>query len=218
MFDLDGTLADTLDDLAEAGNHMRAAFGHPPLPRADYRRLAGQGRHYLAQHALSLPDGDARIEQAAEHFRRELLERDHAKTRPYPGIAEMLDALTARGFTLAVLSNKPDDSTVALVERVFADWGFAQVRGHRDGCAPKPDPAPAHAIAEALGVPEKQWVYVGDTRVDMLTGTGAGMFTVGVTWGFRDEAELRDSGAHAIIHAPTELVKVLDERAGGVTY
>ena len=217
MFDLDGTLADTLDDLAEAGNHMRTTFGRDPLPRDPYRTLVGQGRRYLAQHALELPEDDPRIDEAAECFRDYLLGRDHPHTRPYPGIAAMLDGLTERGLTLTVLSNKPDDSTVTLVEREFAAWPFAHVRGHREGWPPKPDVSAAMQIVNETGIAADRWVYVGDTRVDMLTGTGAGMFTVGVTWGFRDEAELRDGGAHAIIHEPGELLRVMEDRAGLVT-
>lgn len=212
MFDLDGTLADTLRDLTEAGNAMCAAFGGQPRTAEEYRYLVGQGAPWLAQHALALPAGDPRIEPAARHFRQTLLEAGHPHAVPYEGVEPMLDELTRRRLTLAVLSNKPEDSTLDMVDRVFGRERFAHVRGHREGAAPKPDPTAGLAIAEQLSIAPERWVYVGDTRVDMLTGRAQGMCTVGVTWGFREAQELRESGAHHIIHKPADLLALLDAR------
>ncbi|MFW6058895.1 MAG: HAD family hydrolase [Phycisphaeraceae bacterium] len=217
MFDLDGTLADTLRDLSEAGNAMCAAFDRPPQPMDRYRHLVGQGAPWLAQHTLDLPDGDPRIPAAADYFRKILLAGGHAHSEPYPQIPALLDELARRDLTLAVLSNKPHDLTVDLVRRLFGETRFARVRGHRDGTAPKPDPAAGLEIARELGIAPAQWIFVGDTRVDMLTGRNQGMRAVGVTWGFRAEQELRDSGAHHIIHEPMALLQALDTHAGLVT-
>ena len=213
MFDLDGTLADTLTDLAEAGNRMRATFGLDPLPTERYRTLVGRGAPYLARQTVGLSEDDPRLDDAVRQFRADLLTRNHPHTTPYAGIPALLDALQARGLPMAVLSNKPDDSTRPVVERVFANWDFAHVRGHVPDTAPKPDAEAALTIARRLGIAADHWLYVGDSDVDMQTGRNAGMTTVGVTWGFRDEQELRDNGAHHIIHEPGELLAIIDANA-----
>ena len=209
MFDLDGTLADTLHDLTAAGNHMLAAFGREPLPVEDYRQLVGHGAPSLAQQALDLPAGDPRLDAAVTTFRTHLLDNAHVHTRPYAGIPALLDELAARGLRLAVLSNKPHDATVDVVRRVFADWPFVAVRGQRQGVPLKPDPVAALEIAEQTGIAPAQWCYVGDSGVDMQTGVNAGMCPVGVSWGFRDEVELREGGARHLIREPAELLELI---------
>lgn len=209
MFDLDGTLADTLRDIADAANWALATLGRPPRPLADYRYLAGQGVDHLIAEAL----GPSHHHLHAD-ARRLYLDRydahkyDH--TGPFPGMPELLDALTDQGVVLAVVSNKPHDATRQVVADLFGRWPFAAVYGARPGVPLKPDPAAALAICDELRLPPSEWLYVGDTRADMLTGRAAGMTTVGVLWGFRDEPELRDSGAHAIIRRPDELLPLLD--------
>lgn len=210
MFDLDGTLADTLRDLAAAGNHMLAAFDREPLAPEHYRELVGHGAPSLASRALGLAVDDPRVGVAVDQFRTHLLEHEHVHSVAYPEVPAMLDALVARGVTLAVLSNKPDDSTVDLVKRVFARWPFVDVRGHREGVAPKPDPTAALEIAREAGIAPQRWLYVGDSGVDMRTGHNAGMRSVGVTWGFREQSELRDAQAHHIIHTPMELIELVE--------
>ena len=121
----------------------------------------------------------------------------------------MLDALTAADVKLAVMSNKPDEATVDMVQRVFGAWDFAAVRGHREGYPVKPDPKAALEIADELAVPPERWLYVGDTDVDMQTGKRAGFFTVGVAWGFRSVSEMQAAGADAIIDRPTQLLYLL---------
>ena len=205
MFDLDGTLADTLADIAAASNFALAQLGHPPLPQARYRHLAGQGLDYLVRHAL----GPANASQAGEAAA--LVKAYHAqhlvqRTRLFPGIDRLLDELARRGVKLAVLTNKPHDTARRIASSALAGWPFQAVQGEKPGQPLKPDPAAALAIAESLAIPADRWLYVGDTAADMLTGTAAGMFTVGVTWGFRDEPELRDHGADAIVHEPGELL------------
>lgn len=208
MFDLDGTLADTLADIAAAGNHAFAAVGRPTFAVERYRTLAGQGLDRLIGDGLG-PDNQVLFDTAIEHFRGYYAEHRYDQTAPFPGVAELLDALAAAGIKLAVMSNKPDEATVDMVEQVFGRWSFADVRGHRAGYPVKPDPTAALEIADALGVAPSRWVYVGDTDVDMQTGKAAGFFTVGVTWGFRDEQELRDAGADAIIHEPGRLIELM---------
>ena len=208
MFDLDGTLADTLRDIAEAGNHMLRRLDRRPIELPRYRYLAGQGLRRLVEDALETDDPEL-IDRGVSHFRAYYADHKYDHTQPYEGVADLLDELTNRGLTLAVMSNKPDDATRAMVEHVFGRWTFKAVRGHRDDMPLKPDPAAVLAIAEELGVPAPRWIYVGDTLVDMQTGVAAGMLTVGVTWGFRDEDELRQHGAQRIINHPSELLELL---------
>ena len=206
MFDLDGTLADTLDGITQAGNHAFESLGGERFDRQRYRYLAGPGLEYLIRTGLGDTAGDEAVTRGMALFRAYYAEHWRETTRPYPGIADLLDALTARHLTLAVLSNKPDAATQEVMSHTFARWRFDAVRGHRDGAPLKPDPAAALDIAAELDIAPDRWLYVGDTDVDMRTGTGAGMFAVGVTWGFRDEAELRESGARAIIADPAALL------------
>jgi phosphoglycolate phosphatase len=208
MFDLDGTLADTLADIAAAGNHVLTQLGRPALEQARYRYLAGQGLEWLVAEVLGTPER-GEIERGAAMFRAHYEAHGHAQTKLYPGIADLLDALTSRAIRLAVLSNKLHALTQQVVRDRFSRWNFAAVAGEKTGVPLKPDPTGALAMVSELGIPPDQWAYVGDTRVDMLTARAAGLFAVGVTWGFREEAELRRHGAQAIIHHPMELLDLL---------
>jgi phosphoglycolate phosphatase len=208
MFDLDGTLADTLTDLTNAANHALALLGRPPHDRDRYRYFVGQGVENLFRAALDTDDVSL-IEPAVAAFKKHLAAHQYDHSGPYDGVPELLDELTRRGLRLAVMSNKPDDRTLEMVRTLFGRWSWDAVRGQRDGYPVKPDPTAALEIAAELGIVHADWLYVGDTRADMLTGRAAGFYTVGVTWGFRDETELRDSGADAIIHHPSELLDLL---------
>lgn len=209
MFDLDGTLADTLGDIGACGNHMLTSLGRAPIELSRFRYLAGQGARYLVREALGVADDDPIVDRGLDVFRVYQLEHGMDLTRPYDGMPEALDALVQRSRRLAVLSNKPDAATRAMVSRVFARWCFAAVRGQVDGYPLKPDPAGALAIARELDVEPKAWLYVGDTDVDMQTAKAAGMTALGALWGFRDERELRESGADHLIAHPREIVDFL---------
>lgn len=205
LFDLDGTLLDTLADLSEAANHALAVVGRPTHPRDAYRTLVGQGIRQLFIDALG-PDHQRLVDDAiAAHV---AYYEDHRfdTTRPYPGIDAMLAGLAGRGVKLGVLSNKPDDATRDVIARYFPDTPWAWVRGHRTGTAPKPNPHAALEAIKTFDIPAERWMYVGDTAVDMQTGKGAGMFTVGVSWGFRSVEELKEHGADAIVNEPSELL------------
>lgn len=205
MFDLDGTLADTLRDLTEAGNHAMTAVNRPSYSLDEYRTLVGQGLDRLIHDALGA-EHKSLFDDAIAAFHGYYAEHRYDHCAPYPGIAELLDELTVKGVKLAVMSNKPDEATVDMVRRVFGRWDFAAVRGHRDGYPVKPDPKAAVEISHELGIPPERWLYVGDTDVDMHTGKRAGFFTVGVAWGFRSVKEMRAAGADAIIDQPADLL------------
>lgn len=205
IFDLDGTLADTLADIAAAMNHALAALAMPTHDLEAYRRFVGEGVEQLATRAL--PTG-------RQEFRPELIERYIArygdvlldKSRPYDGIPELLDELDKRGVPLAVLSNKPDPSTQRVVAGLFPPGRFASVVGRRADMPRKPDPRGALAIAGAVGIAPAEFAFVGDTAIDMNTAVAAGMFPVGAAWGFRPE-ELKPNGARLVAARPADVLK-----------
>jgi phosphoglycolate phosphatase len=141
-------------------------------------------------------------------MRSEYSKRWASKTRPYPGIGELLDALIAQQVKIAVFSNKPHEFTELCVTNLLGKWRFDAVRGLSSITPRKPDPSAALAIAQELGVDPSAFVYLGDTNTDMLTATRAGMFAVGVLWGFRGANELLSSGARALLHYPLELLSL----------
>lgn len=204
IFDLDGTLLDTLEDLAASMNRTLAAHGFPPHPVDSYRYFVGQGMASLAR--ATVPEGTA--PEVADAVRKGMEEDYGANwavaTRPYPGILDAVAALRESNLPLAVFSNKPDQFTKIVVERFFPGNMFAHVQGARPDVPMKPDPAGALEIARALGFSPESVAYIGDTDTDMKTGVAAGMRTIGVEWGFRPEL-LRKSGAELIVARPEDL-------------
>ena len=216
IFDLDGTLIDSIGDLADAMNAVLESLGYPAHPRDNYRFLVGDGIEILVRRALP-PEvvDETNIPDVVDLMRQEYSTRWTATTRPFPEIPELLVKLHARNICTAVLSNKPDFATREIVGELFADNRFEIVRGALEGVPLKPDPSSVLGIISELGQSPQQSVFVGDTAVDMATGVNAGMRSVGVTWGFRDADELVDSGANHIIHQPLELLRFLDGVTGG---
>lgn len=210
IFDLDGTLLDTLQDLADSGNATLELLGHPTHAQDAYRQFIGSGIRELARRMLPANiRSEDQVATCLAELRRQYEPRWAATSRPYPGIADMLDALTARQMPKAILSNKPHDFTVLSVRRLLEPWSFAEVRGASAETPPKPDPTGALAMAATLAVEPARVLYVGDTSIDMDTASAAGMVSVGVTWGFRDEAELREHGARYIVHEPVEVLGLI---------
>jgi phosphoglycolate phosphatase len=211
IFDLDGTLIDSIGDLADAMNSVLESLSHPTHPRDNYRFFVGDGIEILVRRALPPEVVDQTdIADVVGLMRREYSTRWTATTRPFPEIPELLVQLHARDICTAVLSNKPDFPTREIVDELFADKPFKIVRGALDGVPLKPDPSSVLGIISELGQSPQQSVFVGDTAVDMATGVNAGMRSVGVTWGFRDAAELLEAGADHIINRPQELLPFLD--------
>jgi phosphoglycolate phosphatase len=210
MFDLDGTLLDTLADLASAMNGALASLSYPQHRTDAYRNFVGDGVDILAQRALPPHARDqATVEQCVAGMRRIYADDWAVQTRPYDGIAELLDGLSAAGVITAVLSNKPHDMTVKVVDALLAQWSFQRVDGAKPGIARKPDPGSALASCLALGVSPAEVAYVGDTDTDMRTAVSAGMYPVGALWGFRDEEELVAAGAIATIAHPAQLLPLV---------
>jgi phosphoglycolate phosphatase len=211
LFDLDGTLLDTLEDLADAVNAVLASLGHSVHPVDAYRYFVGDGVETLMRRTL--PAGaaadEALVALAVDLQRAEYRQRWHAKTRAYPGVPELLSDLERRGVRMAILSNKPDSFVGEMVRFFFPKVRFEAARGARPGVPVKPDPGSALAVAAEMGIAPEGFLYVGDTNTDMRTALAAGMLAVGALWGFRTEAELRESGAARLIAQPLELLKLL---------
>jgi phosphoglycolate phosphatase len=210
LFDLDGTLLDTLADIASCVNLVRAELGLPPHPMEAYKYFVGDGLARLMTRAfparaLRGPGLKARARRFEELYERHSLD----ETRPYPGVARMLAAVARRGLPMAVVSNKPQRFTEQCVAKLLPRRHFDVVRGARPGVPLKPDPAGPLAAARAMGVGPGAVLYLGDTSVDMRAAAAAGMFPVGALWGFRDADELRLSGARVLIRRPQELLALL---------
>ena len=210
IFDLDGTLLDTLSDLGDSMNSVLKRHDFPVHSLESYKYMIGDGVEYLVKRALPESINDtAKVREFITEYRSEYKKNWKNKTRPYDGIVELIETLRSLGLRLAVLSNKPHDSTELCIREFFPSNKFNIVLGHRPGKNPKPDPGGAIEIAEKINLPPYQILYLGDTSVDMKTAVAAGMYPVGVLWGFRTEKELRENGAKDLINKPTELIQIL---------
>lgn len=210
IFDMDGTLLDTLEDLQDGVNAGLARCSYPPRTLEEVRGFVGNGVRKLME--LAVPEGtsDVNLEICLEAFKEFYALHWQDKTAPYDGILELLDALREKGIQTAVLSNKYDEAVLQLAKDYFPGK-FDVARGQRDGFPLKPAPDSVFAILEELGVEKEQAIYVGDSEVDMKTAANAGLVSVGVTWGFRDRTLLAEKGASYIIDAPQQLLEVLDK-------
>ena len=212
LFDLDGTLLDTLEDLADSMNAVLREQNLPDHPLDFYRTAVGDGVRKLAERALPAGwrDGSL-VERCVERMRDVYGARWAEKTAPYDGVDPLLDALLAEGVACCILSNKPDDFTRRVVEAFFPGRPFRAVRGAREDVPLKPDPAAARAIVNDLGLPPDQWAYVGDTNTDMKTARAAGLWAIGALWGFRTAEELKASGAQVLAEHPADLAPLILE-------
>ena len=206
IFDLDGTLVDSLRDIADAANKTLESMNFPVHPVDAYRQFVGDGLLVLAQRIVPEHTEEDKISEIVNLFKVHYDRNWDLHTRPYPGIDEMLRKVTDSGLNTAVLSNKPDAFTRQIAAHYFPQGLFTQVVGAREGAPHKPDPGAALGIAETLGLPPERILYLGDTNTDMQTGRRAGMFTVGALWGFRTREELLENGAQALVETPGEVL------------
>lgn len=216
IFDLDGTLLDTLTDIGDAANRTLVTLGYPPHEPERYRFFVGAGVRVLF--ARALPDDaadEATITRCAKGFQQQYARNWNQATRPYDGIAEMLDQVLHRDLKMAVLSNKPDGFTRQCVQHYLAAWPLAPVLGQREGIPRKPDPAGVREILDDWRIAPQQCLYLGDSDIDMQTAEAAEVLPIGATWGFRTADELTSSGARYLVHHPTELIALLDRLSQG---
>mgnify|MGYP004496868737 FL=1 len=208
IFDLDGTLVNSLPDIAGAMNRALQAAGLPMYPEEDYKFKVGNGVLKLAERAVG-PRTDC-YEQVLRAYMADYAQHCREKSHAYPGIPALLDALAARGLQVCVLTNKDQADAESVLSCYFPGYPFACVQGRVEGLALKPAPDGALKIARSLGIAPANFWYVGDTATDMDCGNGAGMETVGVLWGFRPRTELETAHARHLIAAPAELLELVD--------
>jgi phosphoglycolate phosphatase len=210
LFDLDGTLLDTLEDIAASMNAALARNGYPPHPVERYRQYVGGGMDDLARKAL--PDGcdDETARSLAADMRSEYSMRWADRTRPYPGIRTLLDGLRDAYIRSAVLSNKPDDFTSKLCTRFFQPADFEIVRGALEGVPKKPDPTAALSIARRMGIEPARFLFLGDSGSDMRMALAAGMHPAAALWGFRSVQELTAAGVKTLLAKPEELLGIIN--------
>lgn len=210
IFDLDGTLLDTLDDIGDSVNQMLAEYGFDGHTPDDYRRFIGNGIGMLVTRALPIAGRSEEMIEACVRRAREIYWQNwNRKTRPYAGVTDLLDALEERSIPKAVLSNKPHDFTVRYVKAYFDRWRFEAVLGLNDRFPAKPDPTSALDLARQLDVPPGRFLFVGDSAVDMQTALAAGMHAVGAGWGFRGPRELSANGCRTLVHHPREILPLV---------
>lgn len=212
IFDLDGTLLDTLTDLATSGNEVLARRGLPTHPTDDYRRFIGNGMANLVQMIFPediAPADGPETERILVEYRAAYDRHWQDTTDLFPGIADLLDSLSDRNIPIGVLSNKSHDFTHKCVNAFLGRWKWAAVFGARDHVPRKPDPAGALEAAQRMGADPGDCFFVGDSDVDMFTAVNAAMNPIGVSWGFRSVEELVASGAAAVIDLPLDLLTVM---------
>lgn len=211
IFDLDGTLTDTLDSLTFSVNETMKEIGFPQITEDQCRMFVGNGAKVLIEKALRAggDTGLTHFDEAMAAYQRIFDINCTYHVSPYPGITEMLKTMKSMGLKLAVLSNKPDRQAVHVVRDIFGDKVFDRVQGQREGTPRKPDPAAALQIASAFGVSPEETVYIGDSEVDAATGKAAGMKTVLVAWGFRGAEALKECGAECIVSSADEITDII---------
>lgn len=208
IFDLDGTLLDTLKDIVHTLNTVLTRHRYPVHTVDECRFLVGHGLKDLVRKAL--PEEVATpeiIDIVLDDLIAVYNKNWNVNSRPYPGIPGLLDSLSMRGIKTAILSNKAHHFTLLCAEELLGNWKFDAVLGYREGMDPKPDPHGALLVAGMLGEKPSEILYVGDSGVDMLTATRAGMYPLGVLWGFRPASELLENGAKSLVGHPEEILR-----------
>lgn len=214
VFDLDGTLTDTLESLSYSVGETLKTVGLSPITKEQCRQFVGNGAQVLIEKAL-LAKGDetlSRFDEAFAAYRRIFDANCTYQVRPYAGIVELLSEMKALGMKLGVLSNKPDAQAVHVVEEIFGKETFDLVQGQRDGVPRKPDPTALLAMAKRFGMEPEETIYIGDSEVDAATGNAAGMDTILVSWGFRSLEELKTAGADWIADTAEEIMEIIKDR------
>ena len=208
LFDMDGTVLDTLDDLADSVNRSLREFGLPEVSRFQVGQSLGNGAKYLIRHCLPEGSDEALCERVLSFYKPWYDAHCRIKTKPYDGILQLMETLRADGVSQAIISNKPDSAVQELAEAFFPGL-MDVVIGESPAVKRKPSPDTVLAAASQMGLMASDCVYIGDTEVDLETARNAGMDCIPVSWGFRTEEQLRAAGAEEIIRSPEELKKKL---------
>lgn len=214
IFDLDGTLLNTLEDLTDSVNAALGQFGFPTRKIEEVRKFVGNGIHKLIERAVPEGSTEDEVEHVFIAFREHYLVHCQDKTKPYDGIISMLDTLNHMGYALAIVSNKAD----AAVKKLSADYFSDEITvaiGEKEGVKRKPAPDSVYEALRELGVEKEDAIYVGDSDVDIATAKNAGLPCISVTWGFREEAFLKTQEPDYLIHTPEDIFVILNSEAAG---
>lgn len=211
LFDLDGTLINSIDDLADSVNHTLGALGYPTHETEKYKYFIGNGMRKLIERALGVSETEV-VDRVLEKFMAYYREHSLDKTRPYDGVTELLDALTKKGIISVIVTNKAHAAAVKIGKHFFGD--NIKVYGQREGVPTKPDPAIVNLVLDELRLHKSECIFVGDSGMDMAVGVNSGVTPVGVSWGFRTKDELWDNGASFIADTPAELLKIVEKLNG----
>ncbi|NOZ03415.1 MAG: HAD family hydrolase [FCB group bacterium] len=208
IFDLDGTLLNTLTDIADSMNTVLRSKGFPEHPVEKYKYFVGDGMDTLVQRTIpeQYRTKDI-IKDCISAVKKEYSRRCNNKTKPYVGIEDLLTVLSDKNIPMAILTNKPHDFAVQTINQFLPRWEFTVILGAKPDLPKKPDPTGALLVANTLNIPPDKILYLGDTDTDMATATAAGMFPVGVLWGFRSRDELLRSGAKGLVRTPTDILR-----------
>ncbi len=213
IFDLDGTLTDTLESLTYSVNATLKELGLPGITSKQCESFIGSGARMLVKRSIEAAGGDVSLlDEGMAIYKRIFGVYCTYRVTPYDGIERMLHDLKEKGFRLAVLSNKPHEQTIKVVTEIFGAELFSCIQGQREDVPRKPDPTGAFMVAEAIGVQPKECLYIGDSDVDMQTGCAAGMDAVGVTWGFRSREILQEYGATYLVDKAEEILEIVKEK------
>ena len=205
IFDLDGTVVDTLDDITDALNAVFAEFDYAPIDRRSARSLIGEGLAVLLQRASGETNED-RIRELVQRYRAIYRTNMFRRSHLYEGVPRLLDALAARGTPMCVLSNKPDEFTVPICEALLSRWPFIKFQGSLPDAPRKPDPTLALRLCGLMNRQPDEVMFIGDSDIDVQTARNAGMRSLAVTWGFRDRAQLIAAQPDAVVDRPGEVL------------
>ncbi len=207
VFDLDGTVLDTVESIAYYGNYALEKNGIDPIAVEEYKYLAGNGIINLIKNMLRFRDclTDENFEKVFHDYDTAYNANTSYKSKMFDGMQEALDGIKAMGVKIAIVSNKPHFATTGVVNSLFGEGYFDLVYGQREGIPIKPDPTAVLQILSEVGVDREECLYIGDTGTDMQTGKNSGLYTIGVLWGFRGKEELLENGADKTIEKPHEL-------------
>ena len=209
IFDLDGTLVDTIEDIGDATNTLLKIHGYPQYTTEDFIRWIGNGAAKFIEEAMGEEVEPCQLKNYVSEFKEIYRVNIHNKSKLYEGVSELLDELTHRDIKLAILSNKPHHLTEAVVSYYLSNWAFKPVFGQRIDVPRKPDPAGAIEIAYLMGIETDRFLFVGDSVGDLKTSKAAGMLPVGVSWGYGLSKTFPVNGA-SLIHSPGELLSLLN--------
>lgn len=210
IFDLDGTLIDSLEDIAICMNQVLIELNLPHHELNDYKNFVGGGIDFLVNNALADDISEEVKEEVTNRFKVVYDQKLHAKTKPYDGIYELLEELEKRDYKIGILSNKPHEFTIAYANSLFSQFNIEEIHGQKAHIEKKPNPSAAIQIANSFKIPCEDIYFVGDTQVDMQTAKNAKMKGIGVLWGFRTKEELLESGANFLVEKPLNILDIIE--------